>query len=129
MQDKGINQVRLSERTGIAISRLNNYLQGNYRTLKPGHLASICGVLGTTPSDTAPLIQAYLFDLLPASCRGLIDIRVPGSRETGRWEVPTKGLPPDFAAKFRELYGLCVAHPKVLRRTSEWVALMRDTKG
>ena len=129
MQDKGINQVRLSERTGIAISRLNNYLRGNYRTIKPGHLAAICGALGTTPADTAPIVQAYLYDLLPESCRGLIEICVPGARDSGRWKVPSKGLPPHFAVELRNLYRLCVTDPKVRRRTAEWVELMRETAG
>ena len=127
MQNRRVNQVQLSRLTGIAVSRVNNYLKGHYRTIRPAHLAAICGALGT-PAETAALSQAYLYDLLPPSCRGLVDIRVSGSRETGWWEVPTKGLPPDFAARFRELYSLCVAHPKVLRRTSEWVALMRETQ-
>jgi transcriptional regulator with XRE-family HTH domain len=128
MQNQGVNQVQLSKLTGIAVSRVNNYLKGHYRTIRPAHVAAICGALGT-PAETAAMSQAYLYDLLPDSCRGLVDIRVSGNRETGRWEVPTKGLPPDFASKFRELYALCVAHPKVLRRTSEWVRLMRETKG
>ena len=128
MQSQGVNQVQLSERTGIAVSRVNNYLAGSYWTIKPAHVAAICGALGATPSDMAPLAQAYLYDLLPPGCRGLVDIRVPGVHEKG-WEVPTKGLPADFATEFRQFYRLCVAHPKVLQRTAEWVQLMRDTKG
>jgi transcriptional regulator with XRE-family HTH domain len=128
MQNQGVNQVQLSRLTDIAISRVNNYLKGHYRTIRPDHVAAICGALGT-PAETAALSQAYLYDLLPDSCKGLVDIRVQGSRETGKWDVPTKGLPADFAAKYRDLYALCVSQPKVLRRTSEWIALMRETKG
>jgi transcriptional regulator with XRE-family HTH domain len=128
MQAQGVNQVQLSKGTGIAVSRVNNYLAGSYRTIKPAHLAAICGALGGTPADLAPLAQAYLYDLLPPGCRGLIDVRIPGTRDNG-WEVPTKGLPADFAAEFREFYRLCVSHPKVLQRTAEWVQLMRETAG
>jgi transcriptional regulator with XRE-family HTH domain len=128
MQAQGVNQVQLSRRTGIAVSRVNNYLAGAYRTIKPAHLAAICSALGGTPAELAPLAQAYLYDLLPPGCRGLVDVRIPGTRDNG-WEVPTKGLPADFAAAFREFYILCVANPKVRQRTSEWVALMRETKG
>jgi DNA-binding Xre family transcriptional regulator len=129
MQERGVNQVRLSERSEIVISRLNNYLQGKYRTVKPAHLAAISATLGGTPADNAALVQAYLFDLLPENCRGLVEIRAPGVRETGKWEVPSKGLPRDFAAAFKNLYLLCVSDVKVRQRTAEWIALMRETKG
>jgi transcriptional regulator with XRE-family HTH domain len=130
MQDRGVNQVQLSQRTGIAVSRLNNYLKGNYRTVTPAHAAAIFEALGGTPMDNAVLIQAYLFDLLPDGCRGLVEIRVPGVREAaGKWEVPSKGLPGEFAAAFRALYVLCVSNVKVRQRTAEWVEMMRETKG
>ena|GEM_PF-756788 len=127
MQDRGINQVQLSERSGIVISRVNNYLKGKYRTIKPAHLEAITAALGG-PSDNAALVQAYFFDLLPESCRGLVEIRVPGAREAGKWEVPSKGLPRDFAAALRSLYVLCVSSVKVREYTREWIALMRETK-
>lgn len=129
MQQRGVNQVGLAALTGIAISRLNNYLHGNYRAIKPPHLAAICGALGGKPADTAALVQAYLFDLLPESCRGLVEIRTAGAKETSKWEVPTKKLPQDFAAAFRELYVLCASRPKVRQRTAEWVEIMREITG
>lgn len=104
MQERDINQVQLSERAGLAVSRLNNYLQGKYRTVKPAHLEALSAALGGTPADNAALVQAYLFNLLPENCRGLVEIRVPGVRESGKWEVPSKGLPKDFAATFKNLY-------------------------
>jgi hypothetical protein len=108
---------------------LNNYVHGNYRTIKPAHLAAICNAVSSTATDTAALVEAYLFDLLPESCRGLIEIRVPGAVNTGKWDVPTKGLPANFAAALRDLYVLCVANPKARERTAEWVEIMRETKG
>lgn len=129
MQDRGTNQVELSRRAGLAVSRLNNYLKGNYRTVTPAHAAAIFEASGGTPADNVALVQAYLFDLLPDGCRGLVEIRVPGARETGKWEVPSKGLPRDFAAAFRALYVLCVSNVKVRQRTTEWVEIMRETKG
>jgi DNA-binding Xre family transcriptional regulator len=128
MQARGVNQVQLHELTGIAVSRINNYLQGKYRTIKPPHLDVICGALGGAPTDKAALVQAYLFDLLPDNCRGLVDIRISGAREAGNWEVPTKGLPKDFAAAFRDLYVLCASNFKVRQRTAEWVEIVRETK-
>jgi transcriptional regulator with XRE-family HTH domain len=130
MQDRGVNQVQLSQRTGIAVSRLNNYVHGNYRTVKPTHLQAISEALGSTPADNAALVQAYMFDLLPDGCRGLVEIRVPGVRESaGKWEVPSKGLPGEFAAALRDLYVLCVSSARVRQRTAEWVRIMRETKG
>ena len=129
MQSRSINQVTLSAKAGLAVSRVNNYLQGNYRTIKPAHLAAICKALGSTPGDTASLIQAYAYDLLPENLRGMVDIRVLGAREAGKWEVPSKGLPPAFAAEFADLYKLTVSNSEVRQRTAEWIQLMRETKG
>lgn len=129
MQERGVNQVLLSQRSGVVVSRINNYLHGRYRTIKPAHLEAISAALGGTPADNAVLIQAYLFDLLPDECRGLVEIRVPGIKESGRWKVPSKGLPKDFAAALRELYVLCVSRVKVRQRTAGWIEIMRKTKG
>jgi len=129
MQDRGINQVTLSAKSGLPVSRINNYLQGHFRTIKPVHVAAICKALAVTPADAAALIQAYAYDLLPDGCRGMVDIRVLGSRDGGHWEVPTKGLPQKFAAEFANLYKLTVSNAKVRQRTAEWIQLMRETKG
>lgn len=128
MQERGVKQVGLAALTGIAISRLNNYLKGNYRNVKPAHLAAIAEALGGKPADNAALVQAYLFDLLPEDCRGLVEIRVAGAKETGKWEVPSEHLPKAFAADLRELYRLCAGHPRVRQRTAEWITIMRETK-
>lgn len=127
MQERGLNQVRLAGLAGLAVSRLNNYLHANYCTIKPAHLAAISAALGGTPADNAALVQAYLFDLLPENCRGLVEVRVPGANRAGKWKVPSKGLPTDFAAALRDLYVLCVSRAKVRERTAEWIKLMRET--
>jgi hypothetical protein len=80
----------------------------------------------TRPADTASLIQAYAYDLLPDGCRGMVDIRVAGAREPAKWEVPTKDLPEKFATEFADLYKLTVSSAKVRQRTAEWVQLMRE---
>jgi hypothetical protein len=33
------------------------------------------------------LVQAYLFDLLPDTCRGLVNIRMPGTHESNKWKI------------------------------------------
>lgn len=129
MQERGVNQTQLSQRASLAVSRVNNYLQGKYRNIKPAHLEAISAALGGTPANNAALIQAYLFDLLPDDCRRLVEIGIPGAKETGRWKVPSKGLPKWFATALRDLYVLCVSSVKVRERTAGWVEIMRETKG
>lgn len=128
MQERGVNQTQLSQRARLAVSRINNYLQGRYRTITPAHLEAIFGALGGTPADNAALVQAYLFDLLPEECRGLVEIRIPGAKPAARWAVPSKDLPKWFATALRDLYVLCVSSVTVRQRTAEWIALMRETK-
>ena len=41
MERNGINQVQMGVATGIAVSRINNYLHGKYRTIRPDHLGKI----------------------------------------------------------------------------------------
>jgi len=128
MQAGGINQVQLAERTGLAVSRVNNYLHGNYRTINPAHLSIIVQALDATPADTAALIQAYLFDLLPDACRGLIEILPPSALKSERWKMPSKGLPPEFARSLTDLYILCASSAAVRRRTAGWIEIMRETQ-
>jgi transcriptional regulator with XRE-family HTH domain len=127
MQARGVNQVQLAERAGLPVSRINNYLQGNYSRITPAHLHAISKAVGETHADTSVLVQTYLFELLSHQSRGLIEIRISGAREPGNWELPTKGLPADFAAALRDLYVLCASNVKIRQRTAEWVALMRET--
>lgn len=127
MQARRVNQVALAKRSGVAVSRINNYLQGNYRTVSPGHLGAIVRCLASKPADTAALVEAYLFELVPEPVRGLVEVRVPGAKQGARWAVPAKGLPVEFAEAFRDLYRLCVNQPKVRQRTTEWISMMRET--
>jgi len=126
LQERGVNQVELSRRTGIAVSRINNYLRGNYRTVKPAHAGAIIEALGGVKISGA-LVEAYLFDLLPIKCRGLVEIKYAGMPTSGKWTLPTKGLNRNFAGQFEELYKLCVSSVKVRQRTKEWIEVMRET--
>lgn len=125
LQERGINQVELHRRTGIAVSRINNYLKGKYRTIKPAHAGAMAEAFGGRAAG-AMLIEAYLFDLIPEACRGLIEIRHPDLKAGKRWAVPTKGLPREFASQFEDLYRLCASSAKVRLRTAEWIAIMRE---
>jgi hypothetical protein len=128
MQTHGLNQVQLAAATGIAISRVNNYLQGHYRSIKPVHVGAIAGAIGGGAAG-AVLVEAYLYDLLPPGCRGLVEVKYPGQKSGKGWAVQVTGLPKDFANQWQAFYKLCAADAKVRERTSEWLALMRETKG
>ena len=128
MQERGVNQVELGRRTGIAVSRINNYVKGKYRAIRPAHAGAIAKALGGAKTGGA-LVEAYLFDLLPESCRGLIAIKHPGAPAGGRWSLPAKGLSRDFAAEFGELYKLCVSSVEVRQRTGLWIEVMREVSG
>ena len=112
MQERGVNQVELSRRTGIAVSRINNYLKGKFRTVKPAHVEAMVEALGGGKAAGA-LIEAYLFDLLPENCRGLIEVKYPGMPTGGKWTPPAKGLSRDFAEQLQTLYRLCATSVKV----------------
>lgn len=126
MQECDLNQVELSQRSGVTISRVNNYLSARYRTVTPKHAAAIFNALPGSPESRAALCQAYLFDLLPDTIRGMVDIRLVGAKDSGKWEVPSKHLPTDFARAMRDLYILCASDVKVRERTAEWIQIMRE---
>lgn len=46
IQERSVSQIELSRRTGIAVSRINNYLRGKYRTIKPAHAGAMAEALG-----------------------------------------------------------------------------------
>ncbi len=125
MQERGVNQVELSRRTGIAVSRINNYLKGKFRTVKPAHVGAMVEALGGGKA-AGVLVEAYLFDLLPENCRGLVEVKYPGMPTGGKWTPPSKGLSRDFAGLLRDLYRLCVTSVKVRERTEGWIKIMRE---
>ena len=97
-----------------------------YRTIKPAHAGAIIEALGGVKIG-GDLVEAYLFDLLPVRCRGLVEIKYAGMLTSGKWTLPTKGLSRNFAGQFEELYKLCVSNVKVRQRTKEWIEVMRET--
>jgi transcriptional regulator with XRE-family HTH domain len=125
MQEHGVNQVELGERTGIAVSRVNTYLYGNYRTIKPAHVAAMAAAFGGTSGSA--LVEAHLYDSISPKCRDLIEIKYPGQK-TGKWVIPVAGLPQEFAGRWEDFYRLCASSASVRERTSEWLRLMQETK-
>ena len=126
MQERAVNQVQLSQCTGIAVSRINNYLKGKFRTVKPAHVEAMVAALGGSKA-AGGLVEAYLFDLLPEDCRGLIEVKYPGMPTGGKWTPPTKGLGRGFAGQFQDLYRMCVTSVKVRERTEAWIGIMRES--
>jgi hypothetical protein len=127
MQERGVNQAELHNRSGIAVSRINNYLQGRFRTIKPEHVEAILKALGGGSRGGAALVQAYLLDRISDECQRWIEINIPGSKETHKWQFPNNDLTPSFAAALKDLYLLCVVNVKVRQRTREWIAIMKET--
>ena len=128
MQDRGVNQTQLSQRAGLAVSRVNNYLQGKYRTITPAHLEVIFG-LGRHAGRQRGLGSSLpIRPIAGGMPRAGGD---PRSRRQGNRPVESavEGSAKDFAAALRDLYVLCVSSVKVRQRTAGWVKIMRETKG
>jgi len=126
MEHNQVNQVELSKRTGIAVSRVNNYLQGKYRTIRPDHIGRILESVTTAKVERANLTEAYAMDLLPDSAKGLVAIRVD-TMDMASWYLQRNRLPSSFAKKFEALYRLCVDHPKARAYTDVWIELLAQS--
>ena len=130
MEKNHINQVQLSAATGIAVSRINNYLHGKYRTIRPDHLELLCKSASRTDAERRELIRTYLIDLLPEGLQG--DIQLGGGRDGTRSGVrnPVKLeralLPTATAAAMADLHLLVARSAKARNRLEWFVELLRD---
>jgi transcriptional regulator with XRE-family HTH domain len=131
MEKNHINQVQLSAATGIAVSRVNNYLHGKYRTIRPDHLEVLSKSASRTDAERRELIRAYLIDLLPEGLQ--CEIRVEGVRDGGRAALRNAAklekplLPAATAAAMADLQ-LRVARSAKARSRLEWFAeILRET--
>jgi transcriptional regulator with XRE-family HTH domain len=123
MERNGVNQVQLAAATGIAVSRINNYLHGRYRTIRPDHLGLLAGAAARTPAERLELARAYLMDLLPADLQAEVRIGAPGGagRASGRAR-PEKGLlPGSTGAALAQLEALGARSAKA-RARMHWFA-------
>lgn len=121
-----MNQITVATRSGITVSRINNYLHGRYCTVAKKHAEALATAFGKGKAGAA-LTEAYLLDLVSEECRRWIEIKFPEMSSSTKWMVPTKGLNRDFAEKMSDLYRLCVSSALVRRRTKEWIAIMRES--
>jgi len=75
--------------TGIAVSRVNNYLHGKYRTIRPDHLGVLAKGVARTPTVRLELVRAYLLDLLQEDMQA--EVRIWAAGRAGR--IVGKELP------------------------------------
>ncbi len=133
MEKNQINQVQMSAATGIAVSRINNYLHGKYRTIRPDHLEALTKSASRTDAERGELIRTYLLDLLPEGLQG--EIRIEGVRDGGR--VPVRNaaklgkplLPATTAAALNELQNLGARSAKARSRLEEFAEILREAHG
>jgi len=123
MERNGVNQVQLAAATGIAVSRVNNYLHGRYRTIRPDHLGVLAKGAARTPAERLELVHAYVMDLLPANLQA--EVRIGAATGAGRASgtVRPEGdfLPGSTGAALAQLKALGARSARARARL-EWFA-------
>jgi transcriptional regulator with XRE-family HTH domain len=128
MERNGINQVRLAASTGIAVSRINNYLKGKYRTIRPDHLASLAKAAGQNATERGELASAYVQDILPGELHGAIRIEVAGENPKAAKQVASeKSLLPKAAAEaLQDLQTMSVRNAKARERMQQFAEMLGE---
>jgi transcriptional regulator with XRE-family HTH domain len=128
MERNGINQVEMCAATGIAVSRINNYLHGKYRTIRPDHLALLAQTAGRTAAERGEMIRAYLLDLLPEALQGEISIETAADRGRAAKRAPVGKtlLPSTTAAALADLQSMSVRSAKARSRTQWFAEILRE---
>jgi len=132
MEKNHINQVQLSAAAGIAVSRINNYLHGKYRTIRPDHLEALAKSASRTEVERGELIRTYLLDLLPKAFQG--QLRIEGVRESDGAPVRHAAkldkslLPATTAAALKELQDLGARSAKARSRLEWFAEILRETR-
>ena len=123
MERNGVNQVELSAATGIAVSRINNYLHGKYRTIRPDHLGLMAKAAGRTPAERLELVRTYLMDLLPEELQAEVRVvaGVGVGRAAGRVRLERSLLPGSTGAALAQLEALSVRNAQARARL-RWFA-------
>jgi transcriptional regulator with XRE-family HTH domain len=128
MERNEINQVEMAAATGIAVSRINNYLQGKYRTIRPDHLGLIAKAAGRIATERGELARAYLVDLLPEELHGVVRLEVAGEgTKPSKPAPPEKSLLPATAvAALTELQALSVRSAKARVRVQWFAEILQE---
>ncbi|MDD2765081.1 MAG: helix-turn-helix transcriptional regulator [Opitutaceae bacterium] len=132
MEKNHINQVQLADATDIAVSRVNNYLHGKYRTIRPDHLAALARTVARTEAERSELIRAYLLDLLPEVLQS--EIRVESVRDGGRAPArPARAekplLPAATAAALARLQFLGARNAQARTRLEWFAEILHEVHG
>lgn len=128
MRKHGVSQVELNKLTGIAVSRINNYLKGKYRTVTPDHLEQIVMAVTKDQIERSELLKIYLLDLLTDTLRPMVEINpLNQPKSFDHWFFEMDRLPREFTDQFKELYKMCTASPRVRERTGLWIKIMQET--
>ena len=133
LEENDLNQVQLARASGLAVSRINNYLSGDYRTVTPEHLSALCGALPPHSPAVSNLVEAYLRDCIPLSLARLIEFhgrdRPVYEKNRVIWCTPEGGeVRPKLARDFWEFRALCAAFPRVRKYTQRWIETIRDSR-
>ncbi len=128
MERNGINQVQTSAATGIAVSRVNNYLKGKYRTVRPDHLGLLAKAVGKNSEESGELARAYIMDLLPEELHRMVRIEVAGDDgKPAKAARSEKSLLPSTAvAALAELQALSVRSAKARARMQWFAEVLRE---
>ncbi len=131
MERNGINQVDISAATGIAVSRINNYLHGKYRTIRPDHLKQLADAAARTAEERGELIRAYILDLLPEVMQAEIGIEMIA--EAGKRSKPARAhpvsLPSATSGALADLQILSTRNAKARARTEWFAEILREAHG
>ena len=129
MERNEISQVSLAAVTGIAVSRINNYLHGKYRTIRPDHLALLAKAAGRNAAERGELVRAYVQDLLPEELYGAISLEVAGGG-TKPAKLPASSekslLPTAALAALAELQTLSVRSAKARSRMQLFAEILGE---
>jgi transcriptional regulator with XRE-family HTH domain len=131
MEKNHINQVQLSAAAGIAVSRINNYLHGKYRTIRPDHLEALAKSVARAEGEQEELIRTYLLDLLPEGLQSKVrveSVRGGGKSQPGRAAKPERQLsmPATTAAALAELQLLGARDAKARARLEQFAEILHE---
>ena len=128
MERNGINQVETSAATGIAVSRVNNYLKGKYRTVRPDHLGALARAVGRNAEERGELARAYIQDLLPEELHRTVRVEVAGDSAptAGRARPEKSSLPGTAAAALADLQAMSVRSAKARARVQWFAEALRE---
>ncbi len=128
MERNGVNQPQLSDATGVPVSRINNYLHGKYRTIRPDHLERIVRAACRSARERSELIRSYLLDLLPEALHS--DILIDPAGGKGKPAKSARSdrslLPTTTAAALTSLEAMSLRNARARARVEMFAEILSD---